>query len=162
MEIHSPQGTGVLNPAKQMADAQKRYDELIAKLREQGYRLTAQRLALVRLVAASEGHPNAAQLYNRLKPEFPTVSPATVYKLLALLKELGEVFEIDLRDDSHYDGNRPYPHPHLICMRCHQIIDGAIDLDPGLIRQLERKSGYQIVRHQLAFYGLCPACQKDE
>jgi Fur family transcriptional regulator, peroxide stress response regulator len=113
----------------------------------------------VRLIAASEGHPSATQLYNQLKVDFPTMSPATVYKLLALLKQLGEVFEVDLRDDSHYDGARPYSHPHLICMRCSKIIDGLIDLDPNLIRQLERKSGYQIVRHQLAFYGLCPDCQ---
>ena len=65
-----------------------------------------------------------------------------------------------MRADSHYDGNRPEPHPHLICLRCRQIIDGAIELDPALIRQLERKSGYRIVRHQVAFYGLCPECQK--
>ena len=143
-----------------MAEAQARYDQLIAKLRDRGYRLTSQRLALVRLIAASEGHPNAAQLYKRLKTQFPSVSPATVYKLLALLKELGEVLEIDLRDDSHYDGNRPEPHPHLICLRCHQILDGPIELDPALIRQLERKSGYRIIRHQVAFYGLCPECQK--
>jgi Fur family transcriptional regulator, peroxide stress response regulator len=141
-------------------DVQTRYDHLIARLRERGCRLTSQRLALVRLIAASEGHPNAAQLYAQLKTKFPTVSPATVYKMLALLKELGEVLEIELRDDSHYDGNRPFPHPHLICIRCHQIIDGAVDLDPALIRQLERKSGYRIVRHQLALYGLCPECQK--
>jgi Fur family peroxide stress response transcriptional regulator len=140
---------------------QARYDQLIARLRDHGYRLTAQRLALVRLIAASEGHPNAAQLYDRLKAQFPTMSPATVYKLLSLLKELGEVLEIDLRDDSHYDGSRPYPHPHLICMRCSKIIDGMVDLDPGLTRRLERKSGYQIIRHQLVFYGICPDCQKE-
>jgi len=145
-----------------MPDAQTRYEHLIARLREQGYRLTAQRRALVRLIAASEGHPNAAQLYQRLRGQFPTVSPATVYKVLALLKELGEVLEIDLRADSHYDGNRPEPHPHLICTHCHKIIDSALELDPALIRKLERKSGYRIERHQLAFYGLCPACQKGE
>jgi Fur family peroxide stress response transcriptional regulator len=141
-------------------EAQARYDHLIAKLREQGYRLTSQRLALVRLIAVSEGHPNAAQLYARLKAQFPTVSRATVYKLLALLKELGEVLEIDLRGDSHYDGNRPEPHPHLICLKCRQILDGPIELDPAVIQQLERKSGYRIVRNQVAFYGLCPECQK--
>jgi Fur family peroxide stress response transcriptional regulator len=143
-----------------VAEAQTRYDQLIARLRDHGYRLTSQRLALVRLIAVSEGHPNAAQLYDQVKAQFPTMSPATVYKLLSLLKELGQVLEIDLRDDSHYDGNRPYPHPHLICMRCSKIIDGMVDLDQGLTRRLERKSGYQIVRYQLAFYGICPDCQK--
>jgi Fur family peroxide stress response transcriptional regulator len=143
-----------------MADPEIRYEQLVSRLRARGYRLTSQRLALARLIAASEGHPNAAQLYARLKAQFPRVSPATVYKLLALLKELGEVLEIDLRDDSHYDGNRPDPHPHLICLRCGQIIDGAVELDAALIRRLERKSGYRIVRRQVAFYGLCPECQK--
>jgi Fur family peroxide stress response transcriptional regulator len=142
------------------ADEDARNNQLVARLREQGYRLTSQRLALVRLIAISEGHPNAARLYEQLKPQFPTLSLATVYKLLMLLKDLGEVLEIDLRDDSRYDGARPFPHPHLICTRCSKIIDGVVDVDPKLIRQLERKSGFRIVRHQLAFYGLCPECQR--
>jgi Fur family peroxide stress response transcriptional regulator len=142
-----------------MADAPIRRDELILKLRERGYRLTPQRLALVGLIAASEGHPNAAQLYDRIKRRFPTTSPATVYKLLALLKEMGEVFEIDFRDDSHYDGKRPEPHPHLICTKCRRIMDGAVDLETAWIRRTERRSGYRIDRHQLILFGVCPDCQ---
>jgi Fur family peroxide stress response transcriptional regulator len=142
-----------------VADVRVRHDQLIEKLREKGYRLTPQRLALVDLIAASDGHPNASQLYDRIKRRFPTTSPATVYKLLALLKELGEVFEIDFRDDSHYDGNRPEPHPHLICTRCRKIVDGTMDLENGWIRKMENKSGYRIERHQLTLFGLCPDCR---
>jgi Fur family peroxide stress response transcriptional regulator len=141
-------------------DIQARRDQLIRKLRDRGYRLTPQRMALVSLIAASEGHPSAAQLYGRIKKRFPTTSPATVYKLLALLKELGEVFEIDFRNDSRYDGNRPEPHPHLICTSCRKIVDGTMDLEPGWIRKMESKSGYRITRHQLTFFGLCPECRK--
>jgi Fur family peroxide stress response transcriptional regulator len=140
-------------------DVKIRKAQLVGKLRDQGYRLTPQRLALVELIAASEGHPNAAQLYDRIRRRFPTTSPATVYKLLALLKKMGEVFEIDFRDDSHYDGNRPEPHPHLICIKCRKIVDGAMDLDPGWIRKAERASGYRINRHQLTLFGVCPDCQ---
>jgi Fur family peroxide stress response transcriptional regulator len=144
-----------------MPDPQARFDELIALLKERDYRLTPQRVELVRLIVASAGHPSAAQLYARIKCQFPTMSQATVYKTLTLLKDMGQVLEIDLRDDSHYDGNRPQPHPHLICIKCNKIIDGESDFDPSAILKLEQASGYKILRSQISFYGLCPDC-KDE
>jgi Fur family peroxide stress response transcriptional regulator len=144
-----------------MPDPQARFDELIALLKERDYRLTPQRVELVRLIVASAGHPSAAQLYARIKCQFPTMSQATVYKTLALLKDMGQVLEIDLMDDSHYDGNRPQPHSHLICIKCNKIIDGESDFDPSAILKLEQASGYKILRSQISFYGLCPDC-KDE
>ena len=144
-----------------MSDPKVRFDELIDALKERNFRLTPQRFELVRLIATSEGHPSAAQLYAKIKTKFPTMSHATVYKTLALLKEMNQVLEIDLRDDSHYDGNRPHPHPHLICMKCNKIVDGEMDLDPSSVKRLEKTSGYQIVRPQIVFYGLCPDCRQD-
>jgi Fur family transcriptional regulator, peroxide stress response regulator len=144
-----------------MPDPQTRFDELIATLKERDFRLTPQRVELVRLIASSEGHPSAAQIYDRIKWQFPTMSHATVYKTLALLKEMGQVLEIDLHDDSRYDGNRPEPHPHLICIKCSKIIDGEADFDPSAIRKLEQASGYKILRSQVTFYGLCPDCKQS-
>jgi Fur family peroxide stress response transcriptional regulator len=144
-----------------MPDPQTRFDELIATLKERDFRLTPQRVELVRLIASSEGHPSAAQIYDRIKRQFPTMSHATVYKTLALLKEMGQVLEIDLHDDSRYDGNRPEPHPHLICIKCSKIIDGEADFDPSAIRKLEQASGYKILRSQVTFYGLCPDCKQS-
>ncbi len=143
-----------------MPDSKVRFDELITALRERDFRLTPQRVELVRLIAASEGHPSAAQLFAKIKTQFPTMSHATVYKTLALLKDMNQVLEIDLRDDSHYDGNRPQPHSHLICMKCNKIIDGDLEFGLTSIKKLEETSGYQIVRPQIAFYGLCPDCRK--
>ena len=144
-----------------MNDPQVRFEQLIAKLKERQYRITPQRVELIRLIAASEGHPSASQLYNQIKVQFPTMSLATVYKTLDLLKEVGEVLEIGLRDDSHYDGNKPYPHPHLICMKCQKIMDGELDVAVGkIIQEVENNFGFRVVKHQLDFYGLCPDCQK--
>jgi Fur family peroxide stress response transcriptional regulator len=142
-----------------MPNSDIRVFELIVALKERGFRLTPQRVELVRLIAASEGHPSAEQLYEKIKTRFPTMSRATVYKTLTLLKEMNQVLEIDLRDDRHYDGNHPEPHPHLICTNCQSIMDGGFNLKPGIIRQVERASGYQILRQQITFYGLCPECR---
>ncbi len=142
-----------------MTDSQNRFEQLITRLRSR-YRLTPQRVELIRLIAASEGHPSAHRLYDQIKVQFPTMSLATVYKTLDLLKELGEVLEISLRDDSHYDGNKPYPHPHLICMRCQQITDGELDKAvEGILQEVETSFGFRVLKHQLDFYGICLDCQ---
>jgi Fur family peroxide stress response transcriptional regulator len=143
-------------------DPQARFEELVNKLREREYRLTPQRIALLRLLAASEGHPSASHLYDQIKDQFPTTSLATVYKTLNVLKEMDEVLELGFSgDDNRYDGNKPYPHPHLICIRCQKILDPEVSLAQNLIQEVAQSSGYQIVGHRLDFYGLCPDCQDD-
>jgi Fur family transcriptional regulator, peroxide stress response regulator len=143
-----------------MPDPEVRFNEMIALLKERKFRLTPQRLELVRLIAVSEGHPSASQFYARIQEKFPTMSHATVYKTLALLKEMNQVLEIDLRGDSHYDGNRPSAHPHLICTKCNQITDGELEIDSSVLKKLEKASGYQILHPQINFYGLCPSCRQ--
>jgi Fur family peroxide stress response transcriptional regulator len=144
-------------------DSEARFEELVSKLREREYRLTPQRIALLRLLAASNGHPSASHLYDQIKEQFPTTSLATVYKTLNVLKELGEVLELGFSDgDNRYDGNKPYPHPHLICIHCHKILDPEVSLAQNLVQEVARSSGYQIVSHRLDFYGICPNCREGE
>jgi Fur family transcriptional regulator, peroxide stress response regulator len=144
-----------------MPDPETRFQQLTAKLKGSDYRLTPQRVALLRLIASSEGHPSAAHLYEQIRAQFPTTSLATVYKTLTLLKELGEVLELGFsNDDNRYDGSRPYPHPHLICVRCHRIMDPQVSLVQDLTREVAEQTGYQVHSHRLDFYGLCPDCQQ--
>jgi Fur family peroxide stress response transcriptional regulator len=142
-----------------MTDPDSRYEYLIAKLRKRNFRLTPQRMALVRMIAASDGHPSATQLYEQVKSDYPTMSPATVYKTINLFKEMGEIFEIDLKENSRYDGNKPHPHPHVICVSCQKVMDGSDEPVNNLLDEIESDSGYKIVRHQIIFYGYCPDCQ---
>ena len=145
-----------------MVDPQARFEALVGRLREQEYRLTPQRIALLRLLAASDGHPSASHLYDQLQPQFPTTSPGTIYKTLNLLKDLGEVLELGFSDDDNrYDGNKPYPHPHFICVRCGKIMDLEVST-PDLVQQVEQQSGYQIISHRLDFTGVCLDCREGE
>jgi Fur family peroxide stress response transcriptional regulator len=146
-----------------LVDPQARFEGLVTKLREREYRLTPQRIALLRLLAASNGHPSAAHLYAQIKDQFPTTSLATVYKTLSVLKDMDEVLELGFSDgDNRYDGNNPHPHPHLICVSCRNIIDPDVELAQSLIYEVAESSGYQIVGHRLDFYGLCPDCRDAE
>ncbi len=145
-----------------MNDPDVRYNQMIAALKESNFRLTPQRVELVRIIAVSEGHPSASQLYAQIKNLFPTTSLATVYKTLTLLKELDQVYEVDLHDDAHYDGNRPQPHPHLICMKCNRIVDGDVPLDQQSLSRLEKETGFKILRQQISLFGLCADCKGEE
>jgi Fur family transcriptional regulator, peroxide stress response regulator len=143
-------------------EPQKRLDEMLAKLKGLDFRVTPQRLAVLRILAASEGHPSVDEIYQEVKAEFPTTSLATVYKTVALLKELKEVLELGFPDGSnHYDGNNPTPHPHAICVKCKKIMDPELNNLDELSEEMSRKTGYKIFHHRLDFFGLCPECQKQ-
>ena len=140
-----------------------RLETLIAKLRESDCRITPQRLALLEMLAHSDEHLSAAQLYERLLERFPTTSLATVYKTLSLLKDLGEVTEISFSDgDTHYDASNPTPHIHLICTQCHRISDAPFVAAPNLAEELAAQTGYKITGHRFDFYGICPDCQANQ
>lgn len=141
-------------------DPEFRYQTMLNKLQERCCRMTSHRLALLRIMSVSEGHPNAAQLYEKLREQFPTISLATIYKTLLILKEDGQVFEIDLHNDSHYDGNKPYPHPHLICSKCGAILDGDdVSFLNAINHEIQEKYKFQVAQSQLLFYGVCQNCQ---
>ena len=57
--------------------------ELTNLLRERGYKVTPQRLAVYEALADETWHPNAEMLFNKLQPKFPAMSFATVYKTVS-------------------------------------------------------------------------------
>src|SRR5579862_1006070 len=71
------------------AAAQAQVDEMLASLRASGLKLTPQRMAIVRELAADPTHPTAQELFERLRPSLPTMSFATVYNTLDALAEAG-------------------------------------------------------------------------
>ncbi len=96
----------------------------INALRQAKLRLTPQRLSICRMLANSNGHPTAMELYEQLRTDFPTLSLATVYTTLSTLLALGLIHDLGSAGDGtlHYDPDTE-PHVNLICTRCHQIGD---------------------------------------
>jgi Fur family peroxide stress response transcriptional regulator len=137
-----------------------RVDELVRKLRANGQRLTPQRLALLRALVSNPDHPSAEQAYREVLPLYPMMSLATVYKTIDVLKELGEIHELEFRDGANrYDANIPGPHPHLVCTQCGRIQDLDVGELGALTAEVGALTGYAGVRPRLDFYGLCPACR---
>jgi Fur family transcriptional regulator, peroxide stress response regulator len=142
-------------------DPQKRVDEMLSRLKSRDFRITPQRLAILKILAASQRHPSVDDIYQEVRVMFPTTSLATVYKTVSLLKELNEVLELGFPDGSNrYDGFNPVPHPHAICMKCKKIMDPELMNIDQLSEEMSSKTGYKIFHHRLDFFGLCPECQQ--
>jgi Fur family peroxide stress response transcriptional regulator len=143
-----------------VTDPADRLEKMIVKLRKHDHRITPQRIAILRVLASGEGHPSVEQIYERVKADFPTTSLATVYKNVSLMKSLGEVLELGFSDGSNrYDGNKPYPHPHLVCTRCKKIIDPELSMIQDLTQEIVEETGFRILNHRMDFFGICPECQ---
>ncbi|HCY83823.1 MAG TPA: transcriptional repressor [Desulfobacteraceae bacterium] len=137
----------------------RRFDAIVRTLRANKHKLTPQRLAIVGVLAESRGHPSAEAIYEQLKGTFPTMSLATVYRNIQLIKSLGEVLELGFPDGGNrYDGKKPYPHPHLVCIRCKKIMDPDLESLKDMTTELSKETGFTVVSHRLDFFGLCPEC----
>jgi Fur family peroxide stress response transcriptional regulator len=141
----------------------ERSETLIARLKETGYRLTPQRVAVLKVLAESDRHLSVEEIHEAVRVDFPMTSLATVYKTLATLKEIGEVSEVMMKDgSSRIDGQSGAPHPHLICMTCGEILDADLAGQDDLIGQLVSSHQYEIKGYRLDFFGFCPDCQAEE
>jgi Fur family peroxide stress response transcriptional regulator len=130
-------------------------------LQTAGLRLTPQRLAICRLLASSDQHPTAQLIYDTLRPDFPSLSLATVYNTLDTLVSLGAINSLGGAGDDavHYDADTS-PHVNLACTRCHRVIDLPSRYVESLEDEVAATSGYRILGARVLYYGLCPDCLK--
>jgi Fur family transcriptional regulator, peroxide stress response regulator len=139
---------------------EQRMAAMVQRLKEAECRITPQRLAILEVLVQSNGHPSAEDIYRQLVKSFPTMSPATVYKTLSLLKSQGEVLELEFSDlANRYDGKKPYPHPHVICTECGLIVDQTFLGLEEITGRVMAETGFTISTHRLDFFGVCPNCR---
>ncbi|MGI5998850.1 MAG: Fur family transcriptional regulator [Lutispora sp.] len=134
--------------------------EITKILKERGFKVTPQRLAVFNVLKNTKEHPCAETIYNKLLPMYPTMSLATVYKSLEVFKSIGIIQELDLGEgSSRYDANTKQ-HPHIHCLSCGRVEDVDNDMIYDLLDNVKARTGYNLIKQQLYFYGYCPDCQK--
>jgi len=129
------------------------------RLREKGYKLTSQRLAIISLLSKDMTHPGAADILKKIRKSLPQVSMSTVYYTLDILKKEGLIQELEFYDqDNRYDINISN-HINLICKKCGRIEDlsGGISLS---YMQIQQKTDFQPVAMRYEYYGYCKECRR--
>jgi Fur family peroxide stress response transcriptional regulator len=135
--------------------------QLIAKLREKGFRVTPQRLAICEFVVSSKEHPTVDQVYQVVQKKHPTLSLATVYQTLHLLTEIGMLQELGFSDGiSRYDPNSS-PHINIVCRNCGKIQDYESESVRRFLSQITVELKRTLIGQHLEIYTYCDQCEKS-
>lgn len=132
---------------------------LAAALRDQGKRVTPQRLAIARTLQELDRHVTAESLYAEVTRRLPGVSLPTVYSTLELLEDLGLARRVATVGGSVVYDPRVGEHHHLICRECGTIIDIDAKVDPEALLALARLRGFTPEGAQVAITGVCAECR---
>ena len=135
---------------------------IIDVLRENGFKVTPQRLAVYKELYETSEHPNAETLFKKLHPKYPMMSLATVYKTIEILSKLNLIKVINTGEDSfRYDADTS-DHAHIKCTSCNAVSDIKSFEFSNLIFNVEQMSGYEITGKEMYFFGICPACKSKQ
>ena len=141
-------------------------DILKEKLRETGFKITPQRRAVIDILFKHNSeHLSSEQIYDLVRVDCPEIGLATVYRTMQLLDEIGVISKLNLDDgciryEISLNKNECHNHHHLICKNCSKIIEVQEDLLESIESKIQERYKFDIVDHDVKFYGLCEDCKK--
>lgn len=130
-------------------------------LRRKGVRATPRRLAVLEELAGEADDATAQALWQRLRGGGSAgVGLATVYRTLALLRDHGVIDEL-----SHSGDERCYRlcseahHHHLVCERCHRVVEIDECSLGGWVDAVAARHGFVASAHSVEISGVCASCR---
>ena len=145
-----------------MSDVHTSVDELIERCRSHGMRRTPALFSVLQLLLKSERPLTANEIVESTSVE-DRVDPATIYRMLVRLEEHAVVRRLGFHGRAAYYTIR-HAHCHddyIVCTQCGAIEELDIECPvEALESEIELRSGFRNLDHELEFFGVCPACAK--
>jgi Fe2+ or Zn2+ uptake regulation protein len=131
---------------------------VIKTLKAKGVKVTSQRAEVFIILGNAKDHLSAEEIFEKARKKFPTVSLATIYSILEMLKKKNLIEELRIIPEKACFNVRTGLHHHFYCNRCKKIID----IDIPFCATLHKKEvfGNLIEECQGYFYGVCKQCRK--
>ena len=128
-------------------------------LRERGVQITAQRLAVLRVVSTLP-HATADEIAEAVRSEIGAVSRQAVYDTLRLLGEKGLVRRIQpAGSPARFEDRVGDNHHHLICRTCGTTADVHCSVGKAPCLSASDNAGFRIDEAEVIYWGTCPECQ---
>ncbi len=100
------------------------------------------------------------ELYRDLLKKEKKVGLTSIYRSLDLFESLGMVFKIRNGSSVKYKlCESEDHHHHIVCRSCGNVVELNFCDISDLSRKVSESTGYQVIDHQLNFYGLCKDCK---
>jgi Fur family ferric uptake transcriptional regulator len=123
--------------------------------------MTRQRKIILEQLREIDTHPAADEVYEMVRRRLPRISLGTVYRNLEVLSARGMIRKLELGGSQRrFDGDMAN-HYHVRCIRCDRVEDAPIEAIAEVEDTVRGASDFEIVGHQLQFFGICPTCKKQ-
>jgi len=130
-------------------------------LRERGYRVTGQRLAVLRAVSR-EPHVTADAVAEAVRAELGSISLQAVYDVLGVLVDIGLIRRIQpAGSPALFEARVSDNHHHVICRDCGRAADVDCAVGPAPCLTAVDDKGYDIDEAEVIYWGRCPQCQSN-
>lgn len=141
------------------------FDDPHSQLRARGLQVTAQRLAVLRAVAAHP-HGTAEVVAEAVRGEIGAISRQAVYDSLGVLSEKGLIRRIQpAGSPALFDPRVGDDHHHAVCRACRAVfdVDGVAGAASGLVPLGIDPAGadFDIERADVVFWGMCAVCRSQ-
>ena len=122
------------------------------------HRMTKQRQIILEVLRSTNTHPTADWIYDQVRQAVPRISLGTVYRNLRVLKEMGDIQELNYGSTySRFDG-KVEPHYHFVCNGCSSVLDINLPVLTQYEQQVAEIIQSQVEFHRMEFYGKCTVC----
>jgi Fur family ferric uptake transcriptional regulator len=136
-------------------------ENLASAIRRRGLKLTRPRQVILDVLESSRGHLDAGMVCAKAKERDGRIGIATVYRTLALLKQLGLAEEHDLGEDhGHFEAaDKAKPHFHFSCIKCGKVVEFESPQIMRMSQSLCGQEGLLISEVHLHLRGYCRKCR---
>jgi Fur family transcriptional regulator, ferric uptake regulator len=138
-------------------------DSFENELKEKGYRLTSQRMAVLKAATAMPGHFTAEELHREL--DRGDIGIATVYRTVQLLLEMGYLKQAHLPGGSavyEYSEDGGHSHAHMQCTGCGVVLEFREDMMEDIEKAVMDQYGFLVEDHHITLTGLCRNCRNEK
>ncbi len=125
-------------------------------------RQTLQKTIILEALKDLGNHPTPAMVYEAIHEKYPSISQATVFRVLAGECEEGNIQRVYAPGCSARYEYGTRKHSHIRCRLCGKIADIDMPLPEDLTSTITDSEGFLVEKYYIEFVGLCRECNSSE
>ena len=148
--------------SSEATDKKQNFERFKQICKENGIKLTPQRLIIYEELINTDEHPSTDMLYQRVKETFPTISFDTVNRTLLTFHDIGVAGLVEgTGNPKRFDGNLDRHH-HFQCMKCKKIVDIYDETYDNIQLSAEIQDTLNILKRTVHLEGICNECRQKK
>ena len=132
-------------------------------------RNTIQQEIICGIAKSMRTHPSPDEVYKEVHDAHPSISRATVYRVLNKLADKGELLKVKMPNTADRFDFRTDDHIHFYCTACGKVFDAEIENSVKSLQEMNdiisssqslKETGFEVNKINLSLEGICPTCKQ--